>query len=66
MFNIEKIARGEGTLGAFLVDPTVYENLTALLEGARRSWILRWAIRSTLESGRGAREEEAKTGANGK
>ncbi|MCI0483761.1 MAG: MlaD family protein [candidate division NC10 bacterium] len=62
----EKIARGEGTAGAFLVDPTVYENLTALLEGAQRSWILRWAIRSTLESGRGAREEEAKAAASKK
>ncbi|MCI0656136.1 MAG: hypothetical protein L0170_03595, partial [Acidobacteria bacterium] len=62
----EKIARGEGTVGALLVDPTVYENLTALLEGARRSWILRWVIRGTLESGREAREEKSKTGANGK
>lgn len=62
----EKIARGEGTLGAFLVDPTVYENLTALLEGARRSWILRWFIRGTLESGREVREEAAKAGANKK
>lgn len=61
-----KIARGEGTLGAFLVDPTVYENLTALLEGARRSWILRWVMRSTLESGREALQEKAEAGANKK
>ncbi len=59
-----KIARGEGTLGAFLVDPTVYENLTALLEGAERSWILRWVIRSSLESGREAKQERAQTAAN--
>lgn len=52
-----KMARGEGTVGALLVDPTVYEDLTALLEGARRSWILRWAIRHTLESGRASRQE---------
>ncbi len=63
---ISKIDRGEGTLGAFLVDPTVYENLTALLEGARRSWILRWVIRSTLESGRGAQQEKANAGTNKK
>ncbi len=55
-----KIARGEGTLGAFLLDPTLYEDLTALLEGAQRSWILRWGIRHTLESGREARKEKAK------
>jgi len=53
-----KIARGEGTLGAFLSDPTVYEDLTALLEGAQRSWILRWGIRHALESGRAARKEK--------
>ncbi len=61
-----KIARGEGTLGAFLVDPTVYENLTALLEGARRSWILRWVIRSAVESGREAEQEEIQARANKK
>ncbi len=62
-----KIDRGEGTLGAFLVDPTVYENLTALLEGARRSWILRWVIRSSLETGREVqKKEEAQTGASKK
>lgn len=52
-----KVARGDGTIGALLGDPTVYENLTALLEGAQRSWLLRWAIRRTLDSGRAARKE---------
>ncbi len=47
-----RIARGEGTLGGLLVDPTAYEDLTALLEGGRRSWILRTVIRNTMESGR--------------
>ena len=50
-----KVAGGEGTIGALLADPTVYEDLTALLEGAQRSWLLRWAIRRTLDSGRSAR-----------
>lgn len=59
-----KIARGEGTLGALLADPTVYEDLAALLEGAQRSRILRWGIRHTLESGRAARNERVKGGAN--
>ncbi|MFQ5846751.1 MAG: MlaD family protein [Candidatus Methylomirabilales bacterium] len=58
-----KMAQGEGTLGALLVDPTAYEDLTALLEGAQRSWILRWVIRSTLKSGREARHEKATVGA---
>lgn len=56
----EKIARGDGTLGAFLVDPTLYEDLTALLEGTKRSWLLRSVIQSTLQSGRQAQKENAK------
>lgn len=59
-----KIARGEGTLGALLADPTVYEDLTTLLEGAERSWILRWGIRHTLKAGQKARSERTPTGAN--
>jgi phospholipid/cholesterol/gamma-HCH transport system substrate-binding protein len=42
------IAAGRGTVGGFIKDPTLYENLTALLEGARRSWILRTVIQSTV------------------
>jgi len=46
------IADGRGTLGGFLKDPTLYENLTALLDGARRSWILRSVIESTVSKGK--------------
>jgi phospholipid/cholesterol/gamma-HCH transport system substrate-binding protein len=45
------IAAGRGTVGGFIKDPTFYENLTALLEGARRSWILRTVIQSTVNKG---------------
>jgi phospholipid/cholesterol/gamma-HCH transport system substrate-binding protein len=45
------IAAGRGTVGGFITDPTLYENLTALLEGARRSWILRTVIQSTVNKG---------------
>jgi phospholipid/cholesterol/gamma-HCH transport system substrate-binding protein len=45
------IAEGRGTVGGFIKDPTLYENLTALLEGARRSWILRNVIQSTVNKG---------------
>jgi phospholipid/cholesterol/gamma-HCH transport system substrate-binding protein len=45
------IAAGRGTVGGFIKDPTLYENLTALLEGARRSWILRTVIQSTVTKG---------------
>ena len=45
------IAAGRGTVGGFIKDPTLYENLTSLLEGARRSWILRTVIQSTVNKG---------------
>jgi phospholipid/cholesterol/gamma-HCH transport system substrate-binding protein len=48
-----KLARGEGTLGALLDDPTLYEDLSTLLRGAERSWILRTVIRSGLRQGEG-------------
>jgi phospholipid/cholesterol/gamma-HCH transport system substrate-binding protein len=45
------VAEGRGTIGGFIKDPTLYENLTALLDGARRSWILRTVIQSTVNKG---------------
>jgi len=47
----DRLREGEGTLGALLEDPTVYEDLAALLRGANRSRVLRGLIRSTRESG---------------
>lgn len=47
----ERLKAGEGTVGALLDDPTVYENLAAFLEGARRSFLLRSLIRSTIGVG---------------
>ncbi len=46
-----RLRQGEGTLGALLEDPTVYEDLSALLRGANRSLLLRSLIRSTREDG---------------
>ena len=40
-----KINEGEGTLGALIADPTVYEQLVSILEGAQRSSVLRFLIR---------------------
>jgi phospholipid/cholesterol/gamma-HCH transport system substrate-binding protein len=48
----DRLRAGEGTMGGLLEDPTVYENLVQFLEGARRSFLLRSLIRSTIESGR--------------
>jgi phospholipid/cholesterol/gamma-HCH transport system substrate-binding protein len=47
----DRLKAGEGTMGALFADPTVYENLVQFLEGARRSFLLRSLIRSTIQSG---------------
>lgn len=46
-----RLAQGEGTLGALIDDPTLYEDLSSLLRGANRSLILRGLIQSTRRSG---------------
>ncbi len=48
---VTRLRQGEGTIGALLEDPTVYEDLSALLRGANRSLILRSLIRSTRDDG---------------
>lgn len=47
----DKIAQGKGTVGALIDDPTVYEDLSSLLRGANRSWLLRTLIRSSVKRG---------------
>lgn len=41
----ESLARGEGTLGALLVDSQLYDNIVEVTDGAKRSFLLRQAIR---------------------
>jgi phospholipid/cholesterol/gamma-HCH transport system substrate-binding protein len=41
-----KVNEGEGTLGALIADPTVYERLVTILDGAQRSFLLRGLLRS--------------------
>lgn len=53
----DKTAAGEGTLGAIINDPTLYDDLKMLLRGAERSYVLRTLIRRSLES---AKKSEAK------
>jgi phospholipid/cholesterol/gamma-HCH transport system substrate-binding protein len=42
------LANGSGTLGALLVDSQLYDNLVEVTDGAKRSFILRQAIRSSM------------------
>ena len=56
----EKINTGEGTVGALIADPTVYERLVTILDGAQRSFLLRSMIRSLGKDG------DSKASKNGK
>ena len=49
----QRINEGEGTIGALVADPTLYEQLVSILEGAQRSSILRFLIRGL---GKGQKE----------
>ena len=52
----DKLNEGEGTLGALISDPTLYERLVSILEGAQRSLLLRGLLRGL--GNRGATERE--------
>jgi len=42
------LSDGSGTLGALLIDPTLYDNLVQVTDEAKRSFLLRQAIKSSL------------------
>jgi phospholipid/cholesterol/gamma-HCH transport system substrate-binding protein len=48
----EKINEGEGTVGALIADPTVYERLVTILDGASRSRLLRGLLRTLGDNAR--------------
>lgn len=50
----DALARGSGTIGALLVDSQLYDNLVEVTDGAKRSFILRQAIRSALDKEKSA------------
>jgi phospholipid/cholesterol/gamma-HCH transport system substrate-binding protein len=43
-----KLASGEGTLGALVNDPTIYEDLRTIVGNVKRSWILRALVRAAI------------------
>ena len=58
----EKINNGEGTVGALIADPTVYERLVTILDGAQRSFLLRGMLRSLGKDGDGRQGLEERQG----
>jgi phospholipid/cholesterol/gamma-HCH transport system substrate-binding protein len=56
-----KIKEGDGTLGALIADPTVYERLVTILDGAQRSFLLRGLLRGLGRDGKpDGRDSKAK------
>ncbi|MFQ5458120.1 MAG: MlaD family protein, partial [Myxococcota bacterium] len=53
---LTKIDEGQGTFGAFLNDPTLYEDMKIITGGAKRSGIVRRVVRHTI--GKYKNEEE--------
>lgn len=45
----DSLKNGTGTLGALMVDSKIYDNLVEITDGAKRSYILKQAVRSTLQ-----------------
>ena len=45
------IARGEGTLGALVTDPTVYDDLRTVLGNVKRNRVLRALVRYSISNG---------------
>lgn len=46
---MEKIDNGQGSLGGLINDPTIHEDLKALLGGAKRNKLLKYLIRQTIQ-----------------
>ena len=55
----DKVAKGEGSLGALVNDPTAYEDLKTILGNVKRNRLLRELVRLTISN----RDEFEQTGA---
>lgn len=51
---LKKIDSGEGTLGALVNDPTLYEDLKTLMGGAKRSRVIKAVVDLSIKKGRKA------------
>lgn len=55
---LDKVDRGEGTLGALVNDPSLHEDMRVLLGGAQRSKLVRFMLRQAISTGEQAIEQE--------
>ena len=59
---MEKLDEGEGTAGAFINDPQLYQDLENVVRGVENSTVTSWFIRNRRKSGENSAEEEAQAG----
>ncbi|MBI3544274.1 MAG: MCE family protein [Deltaproteobacteria bacterium] len=57
---MSKIDKGEGTIGALVNDPALYDDVRSLLGGANRNRVLKYFIRKSVEESRDAAKEQPK------
>lgn len=63
---MEKLDKGDGTAGAFLNDPLLYQDLENVVRGVEKSAVTSWFIRNRRKSGEKSQAaEEAQTQAAG-
>lgn len=55
-----KIDNGEGTIGALVNDPALYDDLRSLLGGANRNRVLKYFIKKSVEESREAASKDKK------
>jgi phospholipid/cholesterol/gamma-HCH transport system substrate-binding protein len=57
---LEKIDKGQGTLGGIINDPTIHEDLKSILGGAKRNNLLKYLIRQTIQKSEDEQEKGKK------
>ncbi len=55
---MQKLDEGDGTAGAFLNDPQLYQDLEAVVRGVKESKVTSWFVRDRRESGEKAMEAD--------
>jgi len=58
---LAKIDNGEGTVGALINDPSLYDDVKNLLGGANRNKVLKYFIKKSVETSREKAEKAEKT-----
>jgi phospholipid/cholesterol/gamma-HCH transport system substrate-binding protein len=55
---LKALAQGKGTLGALIHDPSLYDSIVVVMDGAKRSFILKKAVQHAVKKSLKAMEQE--------